>query len=579
MKFKHSIQAGIVALCATIAGVSCTDTWDEHYSVNSSSVAGVSLWDLIGQDESLTNFKRVLDSCDFDRILGSNQVFSVWAPEIDEVTAQQWIDAYKAEKARGVREEDNTALNQFIKNHIALYNHQVSAVTKEDTIVMMNGKRMTLTADMINNDATIDGKPLNAGNGVLYKVNKTLTFTPNIWERIQVDAEGENALDSAYKYIASWNEIVLNESASVQGGIKDGKVWYLDSVMTTYNQFLSRYGTIQNEDSLYWYLVPTNKVWNEKLDEFKSYFQYHSDRGKKMADSLQNDYAKKLLTSATFFNVRDQYENFNIDNPDSICNTNYSSYNPKYNVFDKPFENGGILSGLDFTECSNGRLYKMNEWNVPLLRTNYVSDIEIQAEYSDVYSTVPLIAASKDDSTMVIGNVIWQDIDSLTVGGGRFLRVSDTRTPARKNQPEVSFNISNTLSNIPYDIYVVFATPLARDTTAASKAEAQLKRQVTAKIRYYISSTQDMHEPANALTIGTKIDIDATKMDTVKINTASKYANGVTFPVCNYGESDPRVVLTLQSLKGNDGNLKKGYAQELYIDEIILVPLIEENKQ
>ena len=71
MKFKHSIQAGIVALCATIAGVSCTDTWDEHYSVYSSSVAGVSLWDLIGQDESLTNFKRVLDSCDFDRILGS----------------------------------------------------------------------------------------------------------------------------------------------------------------------------------------------------------------------------------------------------------------------------------------------------------------------------------------------------------------------------------------------------------------------------------------------------------------------------------------------------------------------------
>lgn len=88
-----------------------------------------------------------------------------------------------------------------------------------------------------------------------------------------------------------------------------------------------------------------------------------------------------------------------------------------------------------------------------------------------------------------------------------------------------------------------------------------------------------MHKPANALTIGTKIDIDATKMDTVKINTASKYAKGVTFPVCNYGESDARVVLTLQSLKGNDGNLKKGYAQELYIDEIILVPLIEENKQ
>lgn len=577
MKFKHSIKAGIVALCATIAGVSCTDTWDEHYSVNSSSVAGVSLWELLEKDESLANFKRVLDSCDFKRILGSSQVFSVWAPEIDEVTAQQWIDTYKAEKARGVRDEDNLALNQFVKNHIALYNYQMSGVSSLDTIVMMNGKRMTLTSDMINNDASLNGEPKNAGNGVLYKVDKTLTFFPNIWERIQADTEGENALDSVYKFFSSFNEIILNEEASVQGGIKDGKVWYLDSVMTITNPYLNSFGRIQNEDSAYWYCAPVNKVWEEKLPEFRSYFQYHDDRGQITKDSLQNLYSKMMLTYATFFNERVQYKGFNKENPDSICNTSYSIYNPNLEVFDEPFANGGVLAGLKAQECSNGRLYKMTEWNLPLRRTNFLAARYTEAEINDNYSSVPLVAATKEDSIAIIVSSVNQGIDSLTVSGGRFLRVSDSRTTARKNQPEISFLLKNTLSNVPYDIKVVFATPLARDTTEASKAEAQLKRQVTAKLRYYVSTSGDIQAPARAVTIGTKIDIDATKMDTLTVNTADAYKNGIKFPVCNYGEAEARVVLTLQSLKGNDGLLKNGYAQELYIDEILLVPRLEEN--
>lgn len=579
MKLKKSIQTGIVALCATIAGVSCTDTWDEHYSVNSSSVAGVSLWELIENDESLKNFKRVLDSCEFKRVLASSQVFSVWAPEIDEATAQHWIDVYKAEKARGVREDDNSALNQFVKNHIALYNHQVSSVSGKDTIVMMNGKRMTLSADMLNNDATIEGTPGNAGNGVLYKVNKTLSFNPNIWERIQADSVGDNALDSVYKFFATWNEVVLNEEASVQGGIKDGKVWYLDSVMTFNNTYLYSYGQIYNEDSMYWYSAPTNKVWNEKLPEFRKFFQFHKDRGALVADSLQNHYAKLLLTYPTFFNVRDQYKEFNIEQPDSIFNTSYSSYNYKFNVFEKPFEANGVLAGLTSEECSNGRLYKMNEWNVPLLKTTFLRQLDIEAEFNDNYSSVPLTAAAREDSIAIIVSTVDQGVDTCRVSRGRFIRVSDNRTTARKNQPEISFMINNTLSNVPYDIAVVFATPLARDTTEASKAEAQLKRQVTAKIRFYPKfDSNEMHKPNNAVTIGSKIDVDATKMDTVIINTASAYKNGVTFPVCNYGEPEARVIVTLQSLKGNDGLLKKGYAQDLYIDEIIMIPRIEKNK-
>ena len=82
------------------AGVSCTDTWDDHYSVNG-TVPGATLWENMQLDESIRPFVKVLDSCGYKDILNSNQVFTVWAPEITDAEAQEWIDTYKREKSQG----------------------------------------------------------------------------------------------------------------------------------------------------------------------------------------------------------------------------------------------------------------------------------------------------------------------------------------------------------------------------------------------------------------------------------------------------------------------------------------------
>ena len=81
MKLKYYIQTGVVALAAATVGVSCTDTWDDHYSVNG-TVPGATLWENMQLDESIRPFVRVLDSCGYKDILNANQVFTVWAPEI-----------------------------------------------------------------------------------------------------------------------------------------------------------------------------------------------------------------------------------------------------------------------------------------------------------------------------------------------------------------------------------------------------------------------------------------------------------------------------------------------------------------
>ena len=52
MKLKYYMQTGVVALIAATTGVSCTDTWDDHYSVNG-SVPGATLWENMQLDESI----------------------------------------------------------------------------------------------------------------------------------------------------------------------------------------------------------------------------------------------------------------------------------------------------------------------------------------------------------------------------------------------------------------------------------------------------------------------------------------------------------------------------------------------
>ena len=109
MKLKYYMQTGVVALIAATTGVSCTDTWDDHYSVNG-SVPGATLWENMLLDESIRPFVRVLDSCGYKDMLNSNQVFTVWAPEITEEEAQEWIETYKREKSLGIIDDDNATL-------------------------------------------------------------------------------------------------------------------------------------------------------------------------------------------------------------------------------------------------------------------------------------------------------------------------------------------------------------------------------------------------------------------------------------------------------------------------------------
>ena len=186
MKLRYSIQAGVAALAVALAGVSCTDTWDDHYSVGSvGNVPGATLWENLLQDETLHPFVRVLDSCGYSRVLSSSQAYTVWAPVITEAEADQLIAQYKQAKAdaaaakQKLDEEDNPTVRQFIRNHISLYRQAVTETTA-DTVTMMNGKRMTVSASRLNNEADIDAVSVASSNGMLYKIDQPLAYYPRV---------------------------------------------------------------------------------------------------------------------------------------------------------------------------------------------------------------------------------------------------------------------------------------------------------------------------------------------------------------------------------------------------------------
>lgn len=552
-KIKYYLQAGVVALAATTACISCTDTWDEHYDINYGSVPSQSLWETIQQDSELEPFARVLDACNYDTLLNAQQSYTVWAPKITDAEADEYIAQYRLEKSQGKKEEENSVVKQFIKNHIAMYNHQLSSAS-QDTVEMMNGKRMTLTKSTFNNNVDIianGGTP--ARNGYLYKLDGRENFFPNVWERIQADTiGGDNALDSVADFIASYNTYLFDASSSVPGGVVDGQIVYLDSVTYLYNMiFTSWQAHIDREDSVYWALMPTNKVWREKIPQYEQYYVFHNDITSR--DSLQHENARLALIYDAFYNMRNKTE---AQVQDSICSVNYSKYaDVKHSVFMKPFSGDGIFAGLEQPfVASNGRVYKSNDWRI-LPEESFLVRTLVQAENTGRYE----LGSPNEAATNMIGGTIYATGTKYKVSGGAYLSVQDKRG-YRQQKPAVTFEIPSLFSNCPYDIKIVFATPLAMDTLSTDT----MPRRVTAYLQYYNSNSATSFKTQQ---LQTK-EICATRMDTLTFS----QPEGFTFPISNLNDDTPRVKLYIESAAERTEISNGTVSNNLLIDCIIFEP-------
>ena len=563
MRIYHIFRNMMGITVAALAFVACSDEWDDHYSPSLS--AGLSIWQTIQQNSELSNFARVVQATGYDAALASSQMFTVFAPTnsaFSAADADNLIAAYQQEKARGVKDKENSTIKEFLQNHIALYNYSTSSLSN-DSITMMNGKYMVLTHDRFGN-RPIASSNLLTSNGVLFTIGEKADYFRNVFEWIRYDQE----LDSLANFLYSYNQYEFDPTESVPGGIVDGKTVYLDSVTYLTNELFYGYtrgndsgiGRINSEDSTYWMVAPTNQVWDKLVAEYTPYFNYDNSVDKR--DSLQWANTRMAIVRGTVFS---RTKNTDTSLRDSAVSVNAVDYIDRkqffgsselaYFQYSKPYDQGGIFTETVNTDCSNGMVMKTNDWKIDKRQTFFqtlINEGESRVVFKEVNENN---TATPSYRSVESSNPFYNKVSS-----NRFAVIS----PLGATNPEVVYYLPEMLSNIDYDLYVVMVPATAGDTLVAETQRRPCKFRCSYKFH-----EQDGKERGDSIILmngeQSFFTTNPEDVDTVFLGT-------IRVPTCSVGLTEPQATLRLASNLSNRERRDNTYTQILRIDCIIMKP-------
>lgn len=558
---------------AALTFAACADKWDDHYDSKSEGMNDASLWQAINENSNLSNFASVVKACGYDKALGSSQVFTVFAPTNEQFSAQEaqeLIAAYNAEKGKVV-DDDNTVIKEFIQNHIVMYNHSI-APTSNDSLVLMNGKKTTLTAKTFGNN-TILTTNQHYANGILFTIQGKAQYFPTVFEYLRKDADLDSLASFFYNSRFYRKEFI--PARSVAGGIENGKTVYLDSVFVQQNDLWDYLWALTNEeDSTYWMVAPTNKEWKKLIEEYQPYFNY--DDNTRFRDSMVYTMPRIAIVDGTIFS---RTMNPDAHLSDSALSTSaaetyiyresyWGNKNLHYYQFggksadntQKPFSATGIFTDTENVECSNGMVMKSDNWKINKLNTFY-QWIIVEAENRTAIKEVSKIQDGKEMKPTVktvIRDVMNDNKFHNKVWSNQFVEFEQIATTV---QHKVTFNIENILSNIGYDIYLVTAPALANDSNAT--AEECLPTKVDCYINYH----NQQGETERKLLVMEK-ENNPNIVDYILL------AEDFKFPTATFGlnESEPQVTLEVETDVSAKEQRNKSFTRTLRIDCIMLVP-------
>lgn len=482
MNTKQYFNAFIALTVMPLAVVSCTDAWDDHYGDEAGSgiVDAPSLWEHVLADPALQPFSKVAKHVGYDAVLQSPQSFTLWAPVITDEQADSVIALYEAQKKEVDnngnlrRDQDNTAITQFMQNHMAMAGRSVSSLTN-DSVRMWNGKYMVMTANDLNGVRYRD-KNIIASNGVMYKLEGKETFFPNLRELL----DQKESMDSVAHFYRMLDIYRLDEQASVMQDVVDGEIVYADSVLRLSNDLYSWLAHIEREDSSYIYLAPTKEVWKQEYEKYYNWFKYVDDSRLGNRDSVRQMNARMAINRGRYFNTNIQNRSED-QQKDSLMNTLYvnSQYSWGLNVFHHPLTDNGILEGLTPIQCSNGLLYEDANGRIadtltirpklylrPWVGSNVKSRL-IKPQGSESYS--PVTTAT---SRTVVDKVVYndQEVTFPELREKQYVEFEPaTYKSTTNNNTNFYFYLQETFSDLYYNVYVVMVPEYARANYDAEK--------------------------------------------------------------------------------------------------------------
>lgn len=409
--FKNSLKGGALALVAMLGLTACTD---DHFDIfGGDGTSDQTIWQNIENNPQLSQLKEILSRSymmrsETDKInpsttktlaqlLDETQSFTVWAPLDGKYDAEHYLNlldqAEAAYDSAGVCSEflkmEYAVANQFVYNHVARFNYESNPAEQE--VILLNGKKVKYTAGGDTpefNGVAIQGSPIVASNGTMHLIGTNSPFAYNIYDYIVASDQLKKL--SEYLFDPSIDKYTFSEGSSVQGALNEnGDMVYVDSVWNHTNDILNECNAkLQNEDSLYVAILPTDGAWDAAVENLSKYFKYQSTyyydwsnansafannkaatAYKLNVDSLTNYNVKASMIRSAFFSpstwhgisaAKDSAEVVDYAlTADSLISTNHTIY---YNS-----NMGGInpmFNGQKPEHASNGYVFCVDEYAV-----------------------------------------------------------------------------------------------------------------------------------------------------------------------------------------------------------------------
>jgi hypothetical protein len=526
----------MISLSFIAFSVACSD-WDDHYEGADQAGSNLTLWQQMQQQPELSDFCQVLEqtkvfrmhrktSVSYAQMLQSGQSFTVVAPVNGTFNRDSLLRLVQTNQGDSVVEKF------FVLNHIAR-----SATSLKDipqTLLMLNSKHIRL-ADGAAQGIQLRKANIHAKNGVLHIANKTLPFTHNLYEALCDMPD----LSDIGAFLRQYDEDWFDADNSVSIGLVEGVPVYIDSVVVERNRMLQNIGLINAEDSTYWMVVPTQAGWQKAWDEVSQYFAYDASVLKR--DSIQQYWTNRALLDDAIFNMTDQKSTQDslVSVPYLNWRTTWTKGKPIYHVFKQPFGASGILSGAQQVECSNGILYKVNEWPFDPVKT-FFKDIWSEGE------STWLITDESDcnyNERRVVGD---------SISDNAYLQILPVKNTSNWT---LTYRINNVLAG-DYDICLIVLPKTVANPNETKLFPCKFK----ATLNY-------VDENGNAQTYNfenTQFRTDPLVVDTVVM------AEAFHFPACTYDQNSMKISMKLQcSILARETNM---FSREMFLDCIYLRP-------
>jgi hypothetical protein len=236
-----------------------------------------------------------------------------------------------------------------------------------------------------------------------------------------------------------------------------------------------------------------------------------------------------------------------------------------YFQYYNPYQAGGIFSGTTNVNCSNGVIMKADEWHFDKTETFFQTRI-IEAEARGAIKEVSMVdnptkGTKEETISPRIHYVEANNSFYNKVSNNGFVEFEQAKTTVNHS---VTFNITDVLSNIGYDIYLVTAPALAADSTAT--AIQRLPNVLRCTLSY---NDQDAKKQENRIVSSVENNPDI--VDYILL------AEDFKFPVCSYGlnEDQPQVTLTVETRVTSTQQRNNTHSRTMRIDCIILKPHVQ----